>query len=312
MSNDSSSKRKSLGRGISALIPRDSSSQGGGSSFLKTANDSSPKILTLSIEEIQRDESQPRQSFDPVKLEELTASIRTQGIVQPILVRRDNGTYKIIAGERRWRAAQLAGLKEVPAIVREISSKDAFVIALIENLQRADLNPIEEAQGYRRLMDEHGLTQEAVAERVGKDRSSVANALRLLHLPEGVKEALVAENLNMGHARALLGLADEDVITQAAQEVIQKHLSVRATEQLVRKLKNRASEPAAATKSSASVANAREESPQIRSLNEQLQRALGTKVRIAEGPGGQGQIEIQYFSYDDLERILDRLIPDRD
>ncbi len=306
MSNDSSSKRKSLGRGIGALIPGASAAVPA-NTFLKPSPEAEQRILMVPIEDLHRDEEQPRQNFAPDKLEELAASIRAQGIVQPILARREKNFYKIIAGERRWRAAQLAGLKEVPVLLRELSSKDAFVIALIENLQRTDLNPIEEAMGYRRLMDEHGLTQEAVAERVGKDRSSIANALRLLHLPESVKDALIAENLNMGHARALLGLADEEQIAQAALQVIQRHLSVRATEQLVRSLKNKGKDTDRKIRQ-----GGREESPQIRSLTEQLQRALGTKVRINEGPSGQGQIEIQYFSYDDLERILDHLIPDRD
>lgn len=307
MANDTSSKRKSLGRGIGALIPGASASSASSNSFLKSSTETEQRVLQIPIEELKRDDEQPRQNFDPAKLEELASSIRTQGIVQPILARRDNGIYKIIAGERRWRAAQLAGLKEVPVIVKDLSSQDAFVIALIENLQRTDLNPIEEAMGYRRLMEEHHLTQEAVAEKVGKDRSSIANALRLLHLPENVKEALIAENLSMGHARALLGLADEDEISQAALQVIQNRLSVRATEQLVRKLKSKSKDT-----EQKSSKKEREESPQIRSLTEQLQRVLGTKIRIIEGPAGQGQIEIQFFSYDELDRILNHLIPDRD
>lgn len=306
MSNDSSSKRKSLGRGIGALIPG-ASATNSANTFLKSAPGTDQRILLVPIEELQRDEEQPRQNFDQAKLEELAASIRAQGIVQPILARREKGIYRIIAGERRWRAAQLAGLKEVPVILRELSSQDAFVIALIENLQRTDLNPIEEAMGYRRLMEEHSLTQEAVAECVGKDRSSIANALRLLHLPDSVKEALIAENLSMGHARALLGLTDETEISQAALQVIQDRLSVRATEQLVRRLKNKPKGTDQKNREKSPV-----ESPQIRSLTEQLQRALGTKVKISEGSSGQGQIEIQFFSYDDLERILDHLIPDRD
>lgn len=307
MANDTSSKRKSLGRGIGALIPGAPTSSASANSFLKSSTETEQRVLQIPIEELKRDDEQPRQNFDPAKLEELASSIRTQGIVQPILVRRDNGIYKIIAGERRWRAAQLAGLKEVPVIVKDLSSQDAFVIALIENLQRTDLNPIEEAMGYRRLMEEHHLTQEAVAEKVGKDRSSIANALRLLHLPENVKEALISENLSMGHARALLGLADEDEISKAALQVIKDRLSVRATEQLVRKLKskNKTAEQKTSKKE-------REESPQIRSLTEQLQRVLGTKIRIIEGPTGQGQIEIQFFSYDELDRILNHIIPDRD
>lgn len=289
-------RRSALGRGLSALIPAappPAPATSGGPPR--------PQVLSLPIEELERDERQPRQHFDPLKLEELASSIRTRGIVQPVLVRRENGRYRIIAGERRWRAAQLAGLKEVPAIVREASQKEAFEIALIENLQREDLNPIEEAEGYKRLIDEHGLTQELVASRVGKDRSSVANALRLLHLPKDIKEALMDGSLNMGHARALLGLADAEAMRKAAAEVAGKKLSVRATESLVRKLKDHKDAPAEAEK---------QESPQVRSLVEQLQRALGTKARIVD-KGGKGRIELDFFSYEDLDRILARLLPDR-
>jgi ParB family chromosome partitioning protein len=261
-----------------------------------------PQVLSLPIEDLDRDERQPRQKFDSLKLEELASSIRTRGIVQPILVRRDEGRYRIIAGERRWRAAQLAGLKEVPAIVREASEKEAFEIALIENLQREDLNPIEEAEGYRRLIDEHGLTQESVAARVGKDRSSVANALRLLNLPEKVKAALLEGSLGMGHARALLGLAEDEAICRAADQVVGQKLSVRAAEQLVRKLKEGNHPEAAKAK--------KQESAQVRSLVEQLQRSLGTKARLIDR-GGKGRIELDFFSYDDLDRLLDRLIPGR-
>jgi len=288
-------KRSALGRGLSALIPSSSTSPAAAGGPPRA------QVLSLPIEEIERDERQPRQHFDQQKLEELASSIRTRGIVQPILVRREGGRYRIIAGERRWRAAQLAGLKDVPAIAREASQKEAFEIALIENLQREDLNPIEEAEGYKRLIDEHELTQELVASRVGKDRSSVANALRLLHLPKDIKEALMEGSLNMGHARALLGLAEAEVMRQAAAEVVGKKLSVRATESLVRKLKVQKDSPPA---------KAKEESPQVRSLVEQLQRAVGTKARIVD-KGGKGRVELDFFSYEDLDRILAKLLPDR-
>jgi ParB family chromosome partitioning protein len=286
-------KRSALGRGLSALIPSAPAAAAGGPPRAQ--------VLALPIEEVDRDERQPRQHFDPHKLEELAASIKTRGIVQPILVRRDAGRYRIIAGERRWRAAQLAGLKEVPAIVREASQKEAFEIALIENLQREDLNPIEEAEGYKRLIEEHDLTQELVASRVGKDRSSVANALRLLHLPKDIKEALMEGSINMGHARALLGLAEAEAMRKAAAEVVGKKLSVRATESLVRRLKDQKDHPPAPKKV---------ESPQVRSLIEQLQRGLGTRARIVE-KGGKGRLELDFFSYEDLDRILAKLLPDR-
>ncbi|MFN7134113.1 MAG: ParB/RepB/Spo0J family partition protein, partial [Myxococcales bacterium] len=259
-----------------------------------------PQVMQLPIEEVERDERQPRQHFDPEKLKELADSIRSKGIVQPILVRKENTRFVIIAGERRWRAAQLAGLREVPAILREASGKEAFEIALIENLQRADLNPIEEAEGYRRLIDEHALTQEDVAQRVGKERSSVANALRLLNLPKDIKEALIEGSLNMGHARALLGLSSEESMRRAATAVAGEKLSVRATEQLVRKLKaeEEPDKPKAAEK--------KEASPQVKALTEQLQRSLGTRVRILD-KGGKGRIELDFFSYEDLDRLLARL-----
>ena len=278
--------KRALGRGLGALIP--------GAPAASRA-----QVLQIPIEELDRDERQPRQVFDGERLEELAASIRAKGVVQPILVRKEGGRFRIIAGERRWRAAQLAGLREVPAIVREASAKDAFEIALIENLQREDLNPIEEAEAYKRLVDEHGLTQESVAQRVGKDRSSVANALRLLHLPREIKAALMGGELNMGHARALLGLAEAEAIKRAAGEVMGKKLSVRATEQLVRKLK--AGKPHG---------KKREESAQVRSLIDQIQRSLGTKARIVDR-GGKGRLELEFFSYDDLDRILARLLPER-
>jgi ParB family chromosome partitioning protein len=294
MIQEKAQKRSALGRGLGALIP--------GATGAERLGGNRAQVLQLPIEDLDRDERQPRQRFDSQRLEELASSIRTRGIVVPILVRREGNRYRIIAGERRWRAAQLAGLKEVPAILREASAKDAFEIALIENLQREDLNPIEEAEGYKRLIDEHGLTQEAVANRVGKDRSSVANALRLLHLPREIKAALLEGSVNMGHARALLGLADADAMRKAASEVAGKKLSVRATEQLVSKLKSHG--PGAGRE------RRKDPSAPLRSLVDQLQRSLGTRVRLADH-NGKGRIEISYFSYEDLDRLLDRLAPDR-
>lgn len=289
--NAAAGPKRALGRGLGALIPSAPAAE-------RPSN--RPQVLQIAIEEIERDERQPRQHFDGARLEELASSIRTKGIVQPILVRRDGSRYRIIAGERRWRAAQLAGLREVPVIVREASAKEAFEIALIENLQREDLNPIEEAEGYKRLIDEHGLTQELVAQRVGKDRSSVTNALRLLHLPKDIKAALTGGELNMGHARALLGIADTDAMRRAAGEVMGKKLNVRATEDLVRKLKH----------GKTPSAKKREESAQVRSLVDSIQKSLGTKARIID-KGGKGRLELDFYSYDDLDRILARLLERR-
>jgi ParB family transcriptional regulator, chromosome partitioning protein len=280
-------RKGALGRGLSALIP----SAGARQEPTRAA------VLEVPIEAISRDTHQPRQHFDPETLKELAASIRTRGIIHPILLRRDGGRYFIIAGERRWRAAQLAGLREVPALVRDATPHDAFEIALIENLQREDLNPIEEGEGYKRLLEEHSLTHEEIAQRVGKDRSSVANALRLLNLPREIRDALVEGRLDMGHARALLGIGETDQMRKVAREVIAEKLSVRATEQLVRRLKSGAPGPKPKENPSA----------QVKQLVEKLQRALGTRIRLIDR-GGRGRIEISFLSYDDLQRVIDAIL----
>ena len=251
-------------------------------------------MVRLPLEAIRRDGNQPRKAFDEARLQELADSIKAQGLIQPVLVRKDGDGYRIIAGERRWRAAQLAGLKEIPAIVREASDAEAFELALVENLQRADLNPIEEAEGYRRLVEEYRLTQEQVSQRVGKERSTVANALRLLGLPEEVKSLVADGSLDMGHARALLGVAKASQLVELAAKVAAKKLSVRETERLVRAQKDSGKGGSAAKP---------KESPTARQLVEQLQRALGTKVRIVDR-GGKGTLEIEFFSYEDLDRLI--------
>jgi ParB family chromosome partitioning protein len=252
-------------------------------------------VLKIPIESIHRDLAQPRRSFDEEKLAELTASIRAQGLLQPVLVRKDGDGYRIIAGERRWRACQAAGLQEIPALVREVTEGQAFELALVENLQRADLNPIEEAEGYKRLTDEFGLTQEQVSARVGKDRSSVANALRLLGLPDEVKAMVADGTLNMGHARALLGVPRIPEMMDLASQVAARKLSVRETEKLVQEAKGQKAKGAQ---------KAPKASPQARALVEELQRTLGTKVRLVERGGGKGTLEVDFFSYDDLDRLL--------
>ncbi len=289
-------KTSRLGRGFSALLPNAGPSAAAGEPPRQAG------VLNLAIEEIAPDKTQPRRRFDEARIEELAASIRAKGVIQPILVRRDGDHYQIIAGERRWRASQRAGLKMVPALVKEVTDRQAFEIALIENIQREDLNAVEEAEAYRRLIDEHGLTQEACAERVGKDRSSIANSLRLLRLPEDIKGALSEGSLNMGHARALLGLGSDAAIQRAAGDVMARKLSVRQTEQLVRKQK----EEVASGRSSKDVAAkaSSKDSPQVRSIEEKLQRALGTKVRLADKGGGKGRLEIDFFSYEELDRLL--------
>jgi ParB family chromosome partitioning protein len=271
--------KRALGRGLSALIAQAREPSGDGRGVQWVATD---RLL--------RDGHQPRQYFDEDKLKELAASMKAQGVLQPLLVRREGERYRIIAGERRWRAAQQAGVKELPVLVREASDAEAFQIALVENLQRTDLNPLEEAEGYRRLIKDFSLTQDQVSHQVGKDRSSVANALRLLGLPDELKRLLRSGGLSMGQARALLGAPDEAAMLQMAKEVVGGKFSVRATEQLVR------------TRRTAPAKSKPKTSAASRQLVEQLQRALGTKVRLTDR-GGKGTLEIDFFSYEDLERI---------
>jgi ParB family chromosome partitioning protein len=289
--NAADKQKRALGRGLSALIP-----QAAPTPAANKAAEQAPKngVLKLSIESIHRDTAQPRRYFDEAKLAELTESIKAQGILQPILVRKDGHGYKLIAGERRWRAAQAAGLKEVPALVRDVTEVQAFELALVENLQRSDLNPIEEAEGYQRLSDEFKLTQEQISQRVGKDRSTVANALRLLSLPKDVKNMVADGSLSMGHARALLGVPRLPELQALANQVAQQKLSVRDTEKLVQQRRTHKKDSGKPHK----------QSPQVRSLVEELQRLLGTKVRLTEKGQGKGTLEVDFFSYDDLDRLL--------
>ena len=274
-------KRPALGRGLGALIPGGSPSERKG-------------VMNLGIEEIRPDRSQPRRHFDEAHIEELAESIRSKGVLLPLIVRRDSEGYVLVAGERRWRAAQKAGLRELPVMVREVTGKEAFEIALIENIQREDLNPIEEAGAYRRLIEEHGLTQEELAARVGKDRSTVANALRLLRLPEPIQRAVVSGELSMGHARALLAIHDEGDLRKAAEKVIAEALSVRAVESLVQRLKSKR-QPQRRRDGDGGA--------QLRHLVEKLQRKLSVKVQLKD-KDGSGTLEIRYGSLAELDRVL--------
>ncbi|HEX8435108.1 ParB/RepB/Spo0J family partition protein [Archangium sp.] len=291
-------QKRALGRGLSALIPQAAPPPAAAVAVVappEPVTPPKPGVMKLPIEAIHRDTLQPRRHFDEEKLRELTESIKAQGVLMPVLVRKDGEGYKLIAGERRWRASQLAGLHEIPAIVREVTEVEAFELALVENLQRADLNPMEEADGYHRLVEEFGLTQEQVAQRVGKERSTVANALRLLGLPEDVKRMVAEGGLSAGHARALLGVPRIPEMMELAQQVAARKLSVRDTEKLVQQAKG--------TKAKDS-GKPQKQSPQVKSLVEEMQRTLGTKVRLVEKGSGKGTIEVDYFSYDDLDRIL--------
>jgi ParB family chromosome partitioning protein len=254
-------------------------------------------LLVLPVEAIERNPKQPRKRFEESKLEELAASIREHGVVEPILVRKEGGRYRILAGERRWRAAQRAGLQEVPAVLREASDREALELALVENLQRTDLNAIEEAEAYEVLLEGHGLTQEAVAERVGKDRSTVANALRLLRLPEDVRDLVRGGQLDMGHARALLGLEGEEAIRKVAQRAVRERLSVRATEALVRLLTLKGRKKAVTPG----------DTPAIRALATRLQRRLGARVRVVPKSAVAGRLEVDYTSLEELDGILAKI-----
>jgi ParB family chromosome partitioning protein len=303
-------KRKALGRGLAALIPGAPAPTSIGHADVipvrRADGPSAGGARVVAIEEVHPSPTQPRKTFDDGKLDELAASIRAQGIIQPLVVRtRVGGGYELVAGERRWRAAQRAGLHEVPVVVRELDSTKAFEMALVENLQREDLNPLEEAAGYERLVSEFGYTQESLAERVGKDRSTVANALRLLRLPEGVRGLVAEGRLSMGHARALLGLDSVAAMERLARRTTAQDLSVRKVEELVRRERNGVASAKAApapTRARAS-ANARD-------LGLRLSRALGTRVEVVESGDGQpqGQIAIHYHSLDQLDGLLERLL----
>jgi ParB family chromosome partitioning protein len=283
-------KRPALGRGLSALIPEAPAAN------LPPPRDAAPR--EIDIDRLIPNRYQPRGPVDEARLDELTQSIKANGIIQPIVVRAAADGYEIIAGERRWRAAQRAGLLRVPVVVRDIPDDKLLELALIENIQREDLNPIEEAAAYRRLIDEFHLTQDAVAAAVGIDRSTVANSLRLLRLPAEVRAEVAAGRLSMGHARALLAVTDEAVQRQTARDVLARGLSVRDVEVLVKKLA--AGEPASAP------AEAPKSDVHTRAAEERLRFVLGTRVRIVR-KGKAGRIEIDFTSEDELHRLYEQI-----
>ena len=290
-------KKRGLGRGLGALMP---TSPAPAPAPSPRTDDAQRKYFHAQIEDVYPSPDQPRRRFEEPELAELAQSIRAHGVIMPLVVRaRPGGGYLLIAGERRWRASQRAGLREVPVVVQDVDGREAFERALVENLQRADLNPIEEAAAFQRLIDEFGLTQEEVAERVGKERSTVANAVRLLKLPGPVRQMVEEKRLSMGHARALLGLDTADAIETAARQVAAKGLSVRATEELVRK-RNEPARPETRAEKSASV----------KDLEERLTRALGGPVTIREADDQKksGTLEIRYLDLDHLDRLLEKLL----
>ena len=289
-------KRQALGRGLAALIPAAAASDPEERAQAKSGS----SLRAVDIENIHPSGKQPRKTFDDARLNELAESIRSQGIIQPLVVRvRPAGGFELVAGERRWRAAQRAGLHQVPVIIREVAEAQAFELALVENLQREDLNPIEEAEGYQHLVAEFGYTQESLAARVGKERSTVANALRLLKLPPSVRAMVVEGRLSMGHARALLGLEDDAVIERLARQTASRGLSVRQVEALVRREREDGGRPAPPPE---------KPSPAARDLVLRLQRALSARVKLVEAGPSRGHIEIHYGSLDELDAILAKIL----
>ncbi|WP_457668496.1 ParB/RepB/Spo0J family partition protein [Thiolapillus sp.] len=287
--------KRGLGRGLDALL--------GGAQYAPrnhreapAAGDGVPKMLAVDL--VQRGRFQPRRHFDEDRLRELADSIAAQGVVQPVVVRpAGDDTYELIAGERRWRAAQLAGLTEIPVVVRDVDDQAAMAMGLIENIQRDDLNPLEEAQALHRLLEEFELTHQQIAQAVGKSRTTVTNLMRLLELNPDVKVQVEAGNLEMGHARALLAL-DADLQSQAAQIVVKKGLSVRETEALVRRFKEHGGEPVRRT------APSTEEDPDVRRLIQSLTDRLGAPVQLKQAANGKGKLVISYNSLDELEGIM--------
>jgi ParB family chromosome partitioning protein len=266
-------------------------------------------LRSVGIEEVHPSREQPRKAFDDAKLDELAASIRAQGLIQPLLVRtRAEGGYQLIAGERRWRAAQRAGLHAVPVVVRDVAAGAAFELAMVENLQREDLNPIEEAEGYQRLIRDFGYTQESLAARVGKDRTTVTNALRLLKLPEAVRGLVVDGRLSMGHARALLGLEDAPAIEQLARRTAAQDLSVRQVETMVRRART-AGEKRGERDADRAPADGGQTTASARDLGLRLSRGLGMRVAVVERDAQSGHLEIHYGSLDQLDGLLRKLLP---
>lgn len=273
--------RKVLGRGLDALIPKQEE--------LKRQE----AVKTLRVDQVRPSKLQPRTFFDPTKIEELAQSIKEKGIIQPILVRPiGNDQYELIAGERRFRAAKHLGLQELPAIIRVVPDGDLLELSIIENIQREELNVVEEARAYRRLCQEFGMTQDAIASRLGRDKSTISNLLRILNLPEKIQDYLAQSVISFGHARALLAFGDQKNQLAFCERIIKKGLSVRQVEQLTTK------KPHSHKTSHAQGSNAH-----VRSLEEQLQYRLGTKVKIQHGKK-RGKISIEYYSLDDLDRVL--------
>ncbi len=275
-------ERRGLGKGLEALIPPAPGAAG---------------VTEVEVDKIVPNPRQPRQALDPEALQELAASIQEQGLVQPLVVTEVEGGYQLLVGERRWRAARLAGLELVPVVIREATAQQMVELALVENLQREDLNPLEAATAYQQLVEEFGLTQQGVADKVGKNRVTVANTLRLLKLPDEVKNALLSNEISEGHARAMLRLRGDSAQLQALEAIIDRGLSVRQTEELVRRM---VEEPKTRPKPP-------QKSPELRALEDKFRQALGTKVSLSQGSKG-GRLVIYYYSDEELQGIYDLIV----
>lgn len=286
--------KRGLGKGVDSLIPDSMPEKT--KEIRKDASESK-----LSINDIEPNRNQPRKSFNESALNELADSIKQLGIIEPLIVQKKKGSkrYEIIAGERRFRAARIAGLKEVPVVIREYADKDVLAIAILENIQREDLNPIEEAQAYKQLMDESKMTQEEVANRLSKSRTSITNSLRLLKLAKAVQKMVASEEISEGHGKVLLAIGDEEIQLSFAKRIADENLSVRATEELIKKYKDDSEKP---EKQKLSVTK-KDES--YKAVEEKLKLALGTKVEIKKKTDTSGQININYYSIDDLDRIIE-------
>lgn len=286
--------KKGLGKGLDSLITDKVSKP------VKPKSEHAADAVMIDIKKVEPNREQPRKKFDEDALIELSESIKQFGVLQPLLCQERDDYYEIIAGERRWRAAKIAGIKEVPVIIKKLSEQEIMEISLIENLQREDLNPIEEALAYKRLIDEFKLKQDEVAERVSKSRTAVTNAMRLLKLNEKVQQMVIDEMLTTGHARALLGIEDQDIQYVLAQQIFDQKLSVRDTEKLVKSMQNekkgKKKEPEKLDSKLLAIYS---------DLEEQMKKIMGTKVHINSKNSNSGKIEIEYYSQDELDRIID-------
>jgi ParB family chromosome partitioning protein len=284
-------KRMALGKGLGALLPEFGQAE--------------PKtLLYCGIEEIIPNPSQPRKHFDESKLQELAESVKEKGILEPLIVRRTDQGYELIVGERRWRAAQKAGLKEVPVVVKEAERREALEISLIENLQRENLNPIEEAEAFRDLTEEFNISQEELSRRIGKDRTTITNTLRLLKLPSEIRNQLLQNRITSGHARAILSLESKEKQKELCGLIIRKGLSVREAEAIAKRWSEKLKKTAALAKRKGELES------QLSSLQDSLRKHLGTKVHITP-KGKKGRIEIEYYSHEDLERIVETIIGEK-